>query len=93
MKEPITPKSIIVHQLRQLWLRSRERAEALRSSQYCCVHCGVKKSVKKGFEQKIEVHHKEGVCNWDKIIEVIREQLLCSPDKLEALCPGCHDKI
>ena len=88
-----TPKTIIVRQLRQLWLRSRERGEALKRAGYACEKCGVKKSAAKGKEQKIEVHHKEGVCNWDKIIEVIREQLLCSPDKLEALCPECHGRI
>lgn len=88
-----TPKTIIVRQLRQLWLRSRERGEALKKSGYKCESCGVKQSKKKGFEQKVEVHHKEGVCNWDKIIEVIREELLCSPDKLQSLCPDCHDKI
>ena len=88
-----TPKSIIVHNLRLLWMRSRERGEAMKRSGYTCERCHTKKSTKKGFEQKIEVHHKEGVCNWDKIIEVIREQLLCSPDKLEALCPDCHGRI
>jgi predicted HNH restriction endonuclease len=91
--ETQTPKTIIVRQLRQLWLRSRERGEALKRDKYSCVRCGIKKSVKKGSEQKIEVHHKEGVCNWDKIIEVIREELLCSIDKLESLCPDCHDRL
>lgn len=93
MKEPVTPKTIIVRQLRQLWLRSRERGEALRLAKYNCAICGKHKSVKKGFEQKIEVHHKEGVCNWDAIIDVIREQLLCDPTKLQALCPECHDNL
>ena len=88
-----TPKTIIVRQLRLLWLRSRERSETLKRSEYKCERCGVKKSKAKGCEQKVEVHHKEGVCNWDRIIEVIREELLCSPDKLESLCPDCHDKI
>ena len=88
-----TPKIIIVHNLRLLWMRSKERSEALKRSKYCCEACGVKKSAKKGFEQKIEVHHKQGVCNWDKIIEVIREQLLCDVNKLQCLCPECHDNL
>lgn len=93
MKLPETPRSQIIHGLRQMWLRSRERAECLKRAGYTCQKCGVKKSQKKGFEQKVEVHHKEGVLNWDEIVEVIRKDLLCSPDKLEALCPNCHDKL
>lgn len=87
-----TPKGQIVRQLRLLWLRSRERGEALKLSGYKCQKCGVKQSKKKGFEQKVEVHHKLGVGNWDKIIDVIHEQLLCFPEQLEVLCPDCHDK-
>ena len=92
MKEPITPKSQIVHALRQMWFRSRERAECLKLAGYTCNRCGVKKSQKKGFEQKVEVHHKEGVNNWNEIIECIRKNLLTTPDKLETLCPECHGK-
>lgn len=88
-----TPKTIIVRQLRQLWLRSRERGEALKRDKYSCVRCGKKQSKKQGCEQKVEVHHKEKVCNWDKIIEVIREELLCDVEKLETLCPECHEDI
>jgi predicted HNH restriction endonuclease len=73
-------------------MRSSERSSALRGTSYCCASCGVKQSKKKGHEQKVVVHHKEGVLNWDEIIETIRKNLLCSPDKLEVLCPDCHDK-
>jgi len=93
VKDPITPRSQIVHTLRYLWLRSRERAECLKLAGYKCAKCGVKKSAKKGAEIKVEVHHKGGIDNWDKIIEAIREQMLCEQDKLEALCPECHDRI
>jgi predicted HNH restriction endonuclease len=92
-KLPITPNGKIVVALRQLWLRSRERALALKLNNYSCNKCKVKQSRAKGKEQKIEVHHKEGVGNWDKIIKLIREELLCSPDKLECLCPECHEEI
>lgn len=87
-----TPKGQIVRQLRQLWLRSRERAEALKNSKYSCQKCGVKKSAAKGKEQKIEVHHKNGIENWDAIVNLIYEQILCDPSKLECLCPVCHEK-
>ena len=85
-----TPKTIIVRQLRLLWLRSKERAEALKRSKYCCEVCHKKKSTAKGKEQKIEVHHREGILNWDSMIWAIRENLLCEPEKLQVLCPDCH---
>lgn len=88
-----TPRSRIKGMLRQLWLKSGERSEALKRDGYTCVKCGKKKSVKKGFEQKVEVHHKEGILVWDEIIDLICSSLLCHPDKLETLCPGCHGKI
>lgn len=87
-----TPTSRIRSNLRKLWLRSRERALALKIQSYTCQKCGVKQSKAKGKEQKVEVHHKEGVGNWNKLIELIKEELLCSPDKLEVLCPECHLK-
>lgn len=85
-----TSKTHIVHMLRKLWLRSAERSFALKREGYSCEECGVKKSMAKGKEQKIEVHHKEGIGNWDEVIEKIREQILCDPDHLEVLCPRCH---
>ena len=85
-----TSKTHIVRGLRQIWLRSKERAQALKRSKYCCISCGVKQSKAKGKEQKIQVHHLEGIGNWDKVINVIRDEILPDPDKLEALCPECH---
>lgn len=90
LKSTRTPKGRIKAALRQLWLRSRERATALKNTKYCCAKCGVKQSKAKGKEQKIEVHHKEGIANWNKVIELIQAELLVSPDKLESLCPTCH---
>ena len=88
----ITPRSRIKGMLRQLWLRSAERSEALKRDKYTCCKCGVKQSQKKGFEVKVEVHHKNGILNWDKIIDLILEELLCNPDNLEVLCVDCHKK-
>ena len=76
--------------LRQMWLRSSERSAALKRDGYCCQKCGVKQSKKKGFEQKVEVHHVENIDVWDEIISLIQEKILCSPDKLRTLCPQCH---
>lgn len=89
----ITPKGKIVSNLRSLWLRSRERGSALKSADRSCEVCGVKASVAKGREQKIEVHHKEGILNWDEIVSLIREQLLCDPSDLQCLCPECHKRV
>jgi 5-methylcytosine-specific restriction endonuclease McrA len=92
-KQENTPRSRVRAALRQLWLRSRERAAAIRRDKYTCVRCGVKQSKRKGFEQRVEVHHRKGrIGNWNKVIDLIFEELLCSPDNLETLCPNCHDK-
>jgi 5-methylcytosine-specific restriction endonuclease McrA len=85
-----TKRVHIVRGLRQIWMRRKERSEALKLAKYTCQKCGKKKSVAKGKEQKVEVHHKLGVGNWDRIVQVIRDELLCSPEHLEVLCPECH---
>jgi predicted HNH restriction endonuclease len=90
MEENRTPRQQIKSALRLLWLRSKERSKALQASEYCCSRCSVKQSKAKGQEQKIEVHHKEGIGNWDKVIDVIREELLPDISLLEPLCPECH---
>jgi 5-methylcytosine-specific restriction endonuclease McrA len=91
-KLPHTPKGRIVAALRQVWLRSRERAAAIKRDQGCCRSCGVKQSKAKGREQKIVVHHKNGVNNMIEILELVYRELLCHPDELEVLCPECHDE-
>ena len=88
----ITPKGRIVSSLRRLWLFSRERATAVRHQSNTCEKCHIKGTKKKGEEVKIEVHHKAGICNWDEIVDTIREQILVSPEKLEVLCKECHRK-
>jgi len=87
-----TSRAKIKGYLRQMWVRSYERAEAMKRDGYCCQDCGIKQSKKKGAEVKINVHHKEGIDVWDEIIDLIEKHLLCNPDKLETLCEDCHDK-
>ena len=87
-----TPRSRIKAALRRLWLTSRERAEAIKRDNYTCQICHAKQSKAKGKEQKVEVHHKEGIGNWDKIITIIQQELLCEPEHLQTLCPECHKK-
>jgi predicted HNH restriction endonuclease len=87
-----TPKSRVKNALRQVWLRSRERAAAIKREGACCEHCGVKQSVAKGREVKLEVHHKHGVLNWDAVLDAVYKYLLCDPKDLQVLCKKCHDE-
>ncbi len=88
-----TPKSRIRQALRQLWLRSRERAAALKREKNTCQNCNRKASMAKGKEFKVEVHHKDGVLNWDEIFAVIYKFLLCPETELEVLCKECHASL
>jgi hypothetical protein len=90
---PSTPRSQVRAALRRLWLRSRERASALQSEHYTCEMCNRKQSTKKGQVVKLECHHLDGIGNWDKVIDLIFKELLCSPDRLQVLCKECHKDI
>jgi len=90
-KKPVTPRSKVRSAIRQLWLRSRERSLALRRDNYTCQTCGKKQSTAKGHEQKVEVHHLDGI-EWEQIIDYIFRHVLVDPSKLETICPDCHDK-
>jgi hypothetical protein len=91
-KLPTTPRSRVRAALRQTWLRCRERAAALKRTGNKCERCGVKASVAKGREVKLHVHHKDRIVNWERIIDLVFEELLCDPSKLEVLCVACHEK-
>jgi predicted HNH restriction endonuclease len=91
-KLPNTPRSKVRAALRQLSLRSRERSQAMKNSGYRCQRCGVKKSTAKGKEVYVEAHHKEGIVDWEKVIDLVYEMLLVSPDKWEILCKDCHKR-
>lgn len=91
-KLPTTPRSRVRSALRQVFLRSRERAAAVKRERNTCERCGAKGSVAKGREVKIQVHHREGICNWEKVIDLVFSEILCDPIRLEVLCKECHDK-
>ena len=91
-KLPYTPNSRIKSAFRKLWLRSRERANRLKEDNYTCQICGKKQSRAKGKEVYVEVHHKEGVCNWDELYGAVREYLLCNTEHLVTLCKECHKR-
>jgi 5-methylcytosine-specific restriction endonuclease McrA len=89
---PYTPRSKIRNVLRRyIWLRSRERAAALKREKYHCQRCKGKQSKAKGREFSLEVHHLDGA-HTEYIIDEIYKYLLCNPDRLEVLCVKCHDK-
>ena len=82
-----TPRSRVKNALRQLWLRSRERAKVIKDHKNTCIRCGRKGSVAKGREVKIQVHHDPPI-NWDGIVDLILERLLNAPQY--PLCKECH---
>lgn len=86
-----TPRSRVRAALRQLWLRSRERAAAIKREGNCCEECGAKGSKAKGREVAIEVHHLDGII-WEQIVDYVYRHLLVDPSALEVLCKACHEK-
>jgi 5-methylcytosine-specific restriction endonuclease McrA len=87
-----TPRSRIRSALRQVWLRSRERAAAIKRDQYTCQCCGRKQSRARGKEFDVQVHHKPGIGNWDDVIDSVYREILRDPRELETLCKECHQK-
>jgi hypothetical protein len=47
----------------------------------------------KGKEFKVQVHHKNLISNWDKVIDIIYKEILCNHQYLETICLDCHNKI
>ena len=92
-KSLTTPRYKVRSALRMLWLRSRERAMALKEADYRCQVCGVKRSTAKGKEMKVECHHKAGSMEWEKLIDLVYERLLCGPEELTILCESCHQQF
>jgi 5-methylcytosine-specific restriction endonuclease McrA len=86
-----TPRSRVRSALRACWLRSRERAAALKRDKNTCQNCGRKGSKAKGREVTIEVHHlDEGGIQWDKILDYVYRHLLVDPSRLACVCKECH---
>jgi len=90
-KLPYTPNGKIRQALRVLWLRSRERSQALKNTNYCCAYCGIKQSKAKGKEVNLDVHHIDGI-DWDGLCDLIRNRLLQTADRLTPICKDCHVK-
>ncbi len=91
-KLPTTPRSRVTAALRQVWLRSRERAAAIKRENGCCEVCGKKQSAAKGREVRLEIHHNNGV-QWQQILDKVFKELLCDPRHLTVLCKDCHSQV
>ncbi len=87
-----TPRSKVRNALRMLFLRSRERAAAIKREHNTCQLCHRKGSAAKGKEQKIQVHHRAGIGDWEAVLDIIYREILCSPDAMDVLCPDCHNE-
>jgi 5-methylcytosine-specific restriction endonuclease McrA len=91
-RKPTTPRSRVKNALRQVFLRSRERAAALKREGHTCQECHRKASVAKGKEFKVQVHHIYGILDWEKLVDLVFEMLLVPPEMLKVLCKDCHLK-
>lgn len=89
---PTTPRSRVRAAIRQVWLRSRERLAALKRDEYTCQCCGKKQSRAKGREISVQVHHTKRIANWERVIDMVFEEILCDPAHLETLCDDCHKR-
>jgi len=67
-------------------------AKAIKRDKYTCQCCGGKQSRAKGKEFYVEVHHEDGIFNWDALCKAVYEHLLCPAEKLTTLCKECHSK-
>lgn len=95
MKDPIKARRYMVKtSLRSQWLRSPERAAALKRDGYSCCKCGIKQSKSKGREVSVQVHHIKGIMDWNKTIDgVLSSGLFCGPEGLQTLCKKCHHEL
>lgn len=86
-----TPDAKIKNVLHQLFMRSRERAKALKRTGYKCTACGAKQTHRKDCKLSLHVHHANKIA-WKSLIEEVRKTLLCDSDLMIPLCPDCHAK-
>ena len=91
MKLETTPRSKVKGALRQLWMRSRERNQAIKNAGRCCQVCGKKASQAKGREVVLNAHHIFGI-NWEKLVDLVFERLIRPPEEYEIVCVECHTK-
>ena len=86
--KPYTPNSRITGGFARTFTNSREHGEALKKTGHRCYQCGVKRSVAKGKEVKLYVHHIIPV-NIKRVMEIYREEYL-QQNNLMPVCKECH---
>ena len=92
-KLPNTPRSRVRSALRQVFLRSRERAACLKKAENKCFTCKRKASRAKGREVFVQVHHIAPIDIWQEVLDLVYAKILCSPDQMICLCKECHSDI
>jgi hypothetical protein len=78
-----------------VWMRSPERAAALKRDNYTCQTpgCNKKQSKAKGREIKVQVHHIEGIFDWKEVLDfILASGLFCDMKFLITHCEECHKK-
>ena len=88
----ISWKTKTLSALRMIWLRSRERGDAIKETDRRCCCCGVRQSAAKGREAALTVHHLHRP-NWERILTVIKEELFSEPVYLWPMCNECHEDL
>jgi hypothetical protein len=61
----------------------------MKAAGYTCEICGVKRSLAKGKEVKVEAHHRHGI-DWEAVIDIVFERILVNPEEWQCLCEKCH---
>jgi hypothetical protein len=90
-KKPSTLRSRVRAALRMVWMRSPERAAALKRDGYTCTICGKKQSRASGRECKVQVHHLDGIMDWNEVLDfVLASGLFCNREYLTTYCKTCH---
>jgi 5-methylcytosine-specific restriction endonuclease McrA len=89
-----TPKYKVYGQLRQIFLRSKERAYAIKRDGYTCQICHRKQCKARGKEVQLNVHHLNPIGEtWKELQEIMFDKVLCRPEQLQTLCKECHREI
>jgi 5-methylcytosine-specific restriction endonuclease McrA len=92
-KKPTPLRSRLRSALRMVWMRSPERAAALKRDNYTCQICGAKQSKARGREVKVHVHHVKGIFDWQLLLDTIMlSGLFCDRGHLVTHCVDCHKK-
>ena len=83
-----TPKSKIKSLLQRLFLWSRERGYVVKTGTALCQNCGSDQGRKKD----MHVHHVKPT-DWQRIYDIIYQELLVPPEEMVLICKNCHSEL